>query len=85
MMSDDLPVDLLPFKHRLSPRFYEAREQVNSFIQNDVIPRLPEWNRYVTPLKNSNLPPTNEYVQTEKRAGEKGCTSNDGTDASDAS
>ena len=45
MMGDDLPIDLLPFKHRLSPRFYEAREQVNSFIQNDVIPRLPEWNR----------------------------------------
>ena len=46
MMSKDLPVDLLPFKHRLSPRFFEAREQVNSFIQNDVVPRLQEWNRY---------------------------------------
>ena len=45
MLSKELPVDLLPFKHRLSPRFFEAREQVNSFIQNDVLPRLPEWNR----------------------------------------
>jgi len=70
MMSDDLPVDLLPFKHRLSPRFYEAREQVNSFIQNDVIPRLPEWNRYVTPRHVSKTVTYHQQTNTYRQRRE---------------
>jgi len=35
----------LPYKARLSPRFFEARRQVIKFIQEDVVPVLPEWHR----------------------------------------
>merc|ERR1719265_1597149 len=43
--SDDLPAELLPFKHRLTPQFYEKRKQILDFIRTDVLPALPEWRR----------------------------------------
>lgn len=45
MFSEDLPDDLLPYKGRLTPRFFEARKKVLAFIKEDVLPALPEWHR----------------------------------------
>ena len=45
MLSLDLPDELLPYKGRLSPRFYEMRGKLVKFIEEDVVPVLPEWER----------------------------------------
>lgn len=42
---DELPAELLPFKHRLSKRFYEKRKDILDFIREDVLPALPEWRQ----------------------------------------
>lgn len=39
----ELPAELLPYKDRLTPRFFEARTKITSFIHDDVLPALPEW------------------------------------------
>ena len=40
ILSDQLPNDLIPHKHRLSPRFYEARKQIVNFITEVLIDLL---------------------------------------------
>mmetsp|Transcript_16871 Transcript_16871/g.32935 ORF Transcript_16871/g.32935 Transcript_16871/m.32935 type:complete len:442 (+) Transcript_16871:30-1355(+) len=42
---ETLPDELLPYKNRLSPRFFEARKAVINFINEDVTPVLPEYQR----------------------------------------
>ena len=34
MFSEELPDELLPYKGRLTPRFYEARKQVVTYIRH---------------------------------------------------
>lgn len=55
---EDIPTELLPYKGRLSPRFFEARKEVNDFIQHDVLPNLPEWNRQRRELEEAADHPT---------------------------
>mmetsp|Transcript_59222 Transcript_59222/g.141410 ORF Transcript_59222/g.141410 Transcript_59222/m.141410 type:complete len:452 (-) Transcript_59222:128-1483(-) len=38
---DAVPDGLLPYKHKLSPRFYEVRGKVIDFIQEVIIPKTP--------------------------------------------
>ena len=45
LLSEELTPDLLPHKHRLSPRFYEARRSLVAFIKEEVLPVRPEWAR----------------------------------------
>jgi len=50
-LSEELPVSLLPYKGRLSPRFFEARKQVLRFIVEDVLPVQKEWQRQYAALQ----------------------------------
>jgi acyl-CoA dehydrogenase len=43
--TDELPYELLPFKARFTPRFFEVRKQLLDFIREDVIPAKEEWHR----------------------------------------
>ena len=64
LLSAELPNDLLPYKGRLTPRFFEAREQIVKFIREDVLPVRPEWHRQravptscaALPLQRSGMP-----------------------------
>ena len=58
MLSEDLPDDLLPFKGRLSPRFFEARKQVLRFIEEDVMPAMPTWRAQRKALEEAAAHPT---------------------------
>lgn len=42
-MERELPDALLPYKEKLSPRFYEVRAKVLDFVHNVVNPALPTW------------------------------------------
>lgn len=55
---EEIPDELLPYKGRLSKRFYEARQQVVDFIKEDVLPALPEWNRQRRALEKEAGHPT---------------------------
>jgi len=58
LYDEELPLELLPYKGRLTKRFYEARRQVVRFIQEDVLPALPEWNRQRAELEAKASHPT---------------------------
>jgi len=45
VMQKELPEALLPYKERLSPRFYEVRSQVIDFINEVVNPVLPTYSK----------------------------------------
>jgi len=40
-----VPDELIPFKGKLSPRFYEVRSQVIKFVKNDIVPNMEEYGR----------------------------------------
>ena len=42
MNPDALPDALIPYKEKLSPRFFEVRKKVIKFAKEVVIPRTPE-------------------------------------------
>ncbi|CAE8681805.1 unnamed protein product [Polarella glacialis] len=44
VMDKEIPDALLPYKEKLTPRFYELREKVIDFVQNVVNPALPTWS-----------------------------------------
>jgi len=74
MLSDELPDDLLPYKGRLSPRFFEARKQVMAFLRDDVIPNLEEWNRQRRELEakfdhptKAPMPPMHHVLQQKAK------------------
>lgn len=54
----ELPAELLPYKDRLTPRFFEARTQIASFIQDDVLPALPDWREQRRALEKTVDHPT---------------------------
>eukprot|EP01065_Artemidia_motanka_P037531 TRINITY_DN461_c0_g1_i1.p1 TRINITY_DN461_c0_g1~~TRINITY_DN461_c0_g1_i1.p1 ORF type:complete len:443 (+),score=88.21 TRINITY_DN461_c0_g1_i1:77-1405(+) len=58
MMSQALPDALLPYKGRLTPRFFEAREQLLEFINKDVLPVRAEWRRQRAALEQKAAHPT---------------------------
>ena len=58
MLSEELPDELLPFKGRLSPRFFEARRDVVAFVRDDVLPVLPEYHRQRKALEQQAPHPT---------------------------
>lgn len=43
--SDELPDGLLPFKNRLSPRFFEVRKSINKFIVEVILPSTPLYHQ----------------------------------------
>eukprot|EP01065_Artemidia_motanka_P023408 TRINITY_DN27_c0_g1_i1.p1 TRINITY_DN27_c0_g1~~TRINITY_DN27_c0_g1_i1.p1 ORF type:complete len:499 (+),score=208.59 TRINITY_DN27_c0_g1_i1:77-1498(+) len=45
VLSGKLPVELAPFKARLSPRFYEMRDKVIKFVIEDILPIRNEYAR----------------------------------------
>ena len=77
MYSKELPLELLPYKERLSKRFFQAREQVVEFIEQDVIPALPTWNKERSELERNAphptmapMPPTHwKLVEKAKKKG----------------
>mmetsp|Transcript_58888 Transcript_58888/g.108772 ORF Transcript_58888/g.108772 Transcript_58888/m.108772 type:complete len:455 (-) Transcript_58888:34-1398(-) len=58
MNKDTLPEGLLPFKERLSPRFFELRGQVIDFIKQVVEPAYPTYHRQHTELMRGVDHPT---------------------------
>lgn len=57
-MARELPDALLPYKERLTPRFYELREQVLDFVENVVNPALPTWSKQRSGLERMVDHPT---------------------------
>ena len=55
---DELPDELLPYKNRLSPRFFEVRKKLLRFINEDVLPARPEWHRQRKALEEQHAHPT---------------------------
>ncbi len=43
-IGDNIPTELLPYKHRLSPRFFELRASLLDFVLTVVAPRRAEYN-----------------------------------------
>jgi len=43
VMQQDIPDALLPYKEKLTPRFFEVRSKVLDFVNNVVNPALPTW------------------------------------------
>jgi len=58
ILSEELPVDLLPYKGHLTPRFYECRKNIVAYITEDVLPRRPEWRRQRLELEKAAAHPT---------------------------
>mmetsp|Transcript_2420 Transcript_2420/g.4453 ORF Transcript_2420/g.4453 Transcript_2420/m.4453 type:complete len:446 (-) Transcript_2420:88-1425(-) len=56
--TDELPAELLPFKARFTPRFYEVRKEILNFIRDDVLPARPEWHRQRAALEAEAGHPT---------------------------
>lgn len=74
--TDELPVELLPYKHRLSPRYYEARKQILEFLREDVLPALPEWHKQRRELEQSVDHPTKaplppKHYELQQRAKDR--------------
>lgn len=74
-LSKEMPNELLPFKGRLSPRFYEVREKLIRFIEDDVIPAMPEWGRQRKELESkvahpllAALPPMHYVLRDKAKA-----------------
>jgi len=69
MLSADLHPELLPYKHRLTPRFHELRGQLVDFIATVVLPARAEYARQRA--GNSHLtaaqPPLLKELQAEAR------------------
>ena len=43
LSNDEIPIELLPHKHRLSPRFFELRKQLVEFLSEVILPRRQEY------------------------------------------
>lgn len=43
LLTGELPIELLPHKHRLSPRFYEVREKLIEFLLEEVMPKRAKY------------------------------------------
>ena len=56
-LNDELPDELLPFKGRLSPRFYEKRRELVAFIKEDVLPKaaLSSGDKYCRDIPHAVL------------------------------
>lgn len=57
-LDKDLPEALLPYKERLTPRFFEVREKVLDFVHNVVNPALPTWSQQKRELMKTVDHPT---------------------------
>lgn len=73
--TDELPEELLPFKHRFTPRFYEARKQIMDFIREEVLPNQSEWRRQRAALEaeaghptKAAMPPMHYELQAKAKA-----------------
>ena len=42
--TDEVPIELLPYKQRLSPRFFEVRRNLVEFLAEVVIPNRAEYS-----------------------------------------
>ena len=76
-LNDELPDELLPFKGRLSPRFYEKRRELVAFIKEDVLPNRAEWRRQREVLEKAAPHPTMAAMpamhwELQKRAQKRG-------------
>mmetsp|Transcript_8324 Transcript_8324/g.25877 ORF Transcript_8324/g.25877 Transcript_8324/m.25877 type:complete len:453 (-) Transcript_8324:57-1415(-) len=58
VMDKELPEALLPYKERLTPRFYEVRGKVLDFVNNVVNPALPTWSQQKRELMKTVDHPT---------------------------
>eukprot|EP00457_Paulinella_chromatophora_P003514 gb/GEZN01003522.1/.p1 GENE.gb/GEZN01003522.1/~~gb/GEZN01003522.1/.p1 ORF type:complete len:450 (-),score=54.43 gb/GEZN01003522.1/:789-2138(-) len=58
LTSKDLPDELLPYKGRLTPRFFEVRENIVQFIKQDIIPQQAEYDRQKKQLEEQAVHPT---------------------------
>jgi len=58
IFSEELPDALLPFKGRLTPRFYEKRRELVAFLKADVLPNREEWQRQRAALEAAAPHPT---------------------------
>ena len=41
--SESIPIELLPHKHRLTPRFFEVRKNLIEFLTEVILPRRQEY------------------------------------------
>ena len=57
-LSEALPDELLPFKGRLTERFYEVRRNLVQFIIEDVLPAQAEWTKQRLALEAQAAHPT---------------------------
>ena len=77
LMGPELPDALLPYKEKLTPRFYEVRAQVIDFVQDVVNPALPTYSQQKRDLLQTVSHPTqcpeppvlNELRQQAKARG----------------
>jgi acyl-CoA dehydrogenase len=76
-MGKGLPDGLLPYKERLTPRFFEVRGQVLDYIKEAVNPALPTWSKQKRelmktvdhPTKCPEPPVLNELRMEAKKRG----------------
>jgi len=52
LTGDELPDELLPYKHRLSKRFFEVRNQVIQFVVGDILPAQRQYAEEIKNLQN---------------------------------
>ena len=77
LLSDELPDELIPFKERLSPRFYEVRRGLVQYIVEDVLPARAEWRRQRKELEDKAAHPTEApmppmHWELQRKAKERG-------------
>eukprot|EP00808_Paulinella_micropora_P030827 g10558.t1 len=58
LTKDELPDELIPYKARLTPRFFEVIKILSEFIKQDILPHLEEYEKEKAELEAKAAHPT---------------------------
>jgi acyl-CoA dehydrogenase len=54
---DEVPIELLPHKHRLTPRFFQVKKNLQEFLMEVILPRRSEYSQKFAELKAKETDP----------------------------